>query len=107
MRQKQILLNDFALELLIILNDILANRDDYPKLLHLGETRIKHNFYRLMSQYLYMGGDFGSSFYCLYRASRLCPDLTWNIVRNEGFRWFLKQFLTVEQYKFLSNLVNG
>ena len=95
--------SNFASELIMVVNNILAHRDAYPRLMPLDEAKIKHNFYRLMSQYLYMGGEFGTSLYCLDRATRLCPYLIWDIAINEGYKWFLRRILTVGQYRFLSS----
>ena len=96
----------FARELLIVLDKIVSNFNNYPTLKNTAISRMKSNFYRLICKHFYMGEKYGESLFYLVKAAKNYPSSVPSLIGNEGLRWVVRRLMPIGMYRKLSLMVN-
>lgn len=93
---------EFAREMLVLLDRVLAERAAYPKLQHLTERHLRSRFYRRASKHLYMGNRFCESFMLIVGAVQMNPRAFFSIIQDEGVGWFARRLMPPIMFRWIS-----
>jgi len=97
----------FAEELLLLLEEILAHPEQFPRLSRLGTNRVKSIFYRRASKHFYMGNHFAKSLRHIAYALQTYPSSTLEILMDEGVGWLARRLVSPATYRRLSAWVRS
>jgi glycosyltransferase involved in cell wall biosynthesis len=91
----------FIPEILDIMNYMLENRGEYPKLT-ISKQELRAKFYRHISRHYYMGDRYKESLFYIWLAISAYPQITLSVLQHELPRLLLKSILPIDIYRKLS-----